>query len=265
MIARTAGPQYQPAGRMVILEVRAARGWTLKQTGDAFLVAPATIAAWMDRIDEPGSEALVQLRSPVNKFPDFVRYAVQELKTHCPLLGKKKAAEVLARAGLHLGATTIERMRKEAPGRQPPPKPATPGRPGPNNTGRSGKTGQRCGLAGNDRSRRQTESRVVTAKRPTTFGMSISTRGACNAIGNRGVREVAVGMLPQCWPFCWWVAVVMESSLTCASWGPPFISSCPMPSPFALSWEPPCGLPGVPPKYLDQLTKGCQFWPCCGL
>ena len=31
----------------------------------------------MQRVDEDGADALVQMRVPVNKFPDFVRYIVQ--------------------------------------------------------------------------------------------------------------------------------------------------------------------------------------------
>ena len=108
-------PHYGPVERMAILELRAARGWSLKQTADTFLVTPATIAAWVKRIDEQGVNALVQLREPVNKFPDFVRYIVQRLKTLNPSMGKVKIAETLCRAGLHLGVTTVGRILKEAP------------------------------------------------------------------------------------------------------------------------------------------------------
>ena len=73
-------PHYGPHERMAILELRAARGWSLKQTADTFFLTPATIASWMKRIDEQGPDALLQLREPVNKFPDFVRYIVQRLK-----------------------------------------------------------------------------------------------------------------------------------------------------------------------------------------
>jgi len=66
-------PHYGPHERMAILELRAARGWSLKQTADTFLVTPATIASWLKRIDDKGTNALLQLREPVNKFPDFVR------------------------------------------------------------------------------------------------------------------------------------------------------------------------------------------------
>ena len=98
---------------MAILELRAARGWSLKQTADTFLVTPATIASWVKRIDDQGTNGLLQLRQPVNKFPDFVRYIVQRLKTLSPSMGKVKIAETLCRAGLHLGVTTVGRILKE--------------------------------------------------------------------------------------------------------------------------------------------------------
>jgi hypothetical protein len=98
---------------MSILELKAARGWSLKQTVNAFLVTAATISSWMRRLDEEGPDALVQLSQPVNKFPDFVRYIVRRLKTLCPLTGKAQIAQILARAGLHLGSTTVGRMLKE--------------------------------------------------------------------------------------------------------------------------------------------------------
>ena len=106
-------PRYAPTERLEILEVRAARGWSLKQTAEAFLVTPTTVASWSNRVDELGSRALLRLREPVNRFPDFVRYAVQRLKSLCPTMGKVKIAQVLARAGLHLSATTVGRMLKE--------------------------------------------------------------------------------------------------------------------------------------------------------
>ncbi len=108
-------PHFAPTERMSILELRAARAWSLQQTADVFLVTATTIASWMKRLDEQGADALVQIREPVNKFPDFVRYAVQRIKTLCPSLGKVKVAEVLCRAGLHLGSTTVGRILWEPP------------------------------------------------------------------------------------------------------------------------------------------------------
>jgi hypothetical protein len=70
-------PRYAPTERRAILEVRAARGWSRQPTADLFLLAPATVAVWAQWVDEQGPQALLQLRQPVNRFPDFVRYAVQ--------------------------------------------------------------------------------------------------------------------------------------------------------------------------------------------
>lgn len=68
-------PHHRPYYRatLAILELKAARGWSLEQTAKTFFVCPKTIAAWMKRIDEGGAAALVQLPVPVNRFPDFVR------------------------------------------------------------------------------------------------------------------------------------------------------------------------------------------------
>src|SRR5437016_5081249 len=74
-------PHYQPTERLAILELRAARGWSLAQTARAFQVTTATIASWMNRLDEQGPDALLSTREPVNKFPEFVRYIVQRLRT----------------------------------------------------------------------------------------------------------------------------------------------------------------------------------------
>src|SRR5262245_44649564 len=175
---RTRRPFYRPAARLAILELRACRRWSLQQTADALLVTAATVASWMKRLDEDGADALVQVRTPVNKFPDFVRYSVQRLQTLCPTLGKKKLAEVLARAGLHLATTTIGRIRKEKP------------KPGP--------------LA--HRQLRKTSGRVVTAKRPNhVWHVDIT------------VIPTQMGFwcpwlpfaLPQAWPWCWWLAVAV--------------------------------------------------------
>ena len=51
----------------------------------------------MKRIDDQGANALLQLREPVNKFPDFVHYIVQRLKTLSPSMGKVKIAETRRR------------------------------------------------------------------------------------------------------------------------------------------------------------------------
>lgn len=123
-------PRHWAVQRMAILEHRAQRGWSLEQTGQRFLGEARTIAAWTKRLDERGEGALVQTPTPVNKSPDFVRYLVRRLKVLCPVMGRRKVAEVLARAGLHLGATTIQRMIMRAGPDAPPQQPPSRSKPG---------------------------------------------------------------------------------------------------------------------------------------
>ncbi|KKL19357.1 hypothetical protein LCGC14_2466280, partial [marine sediment metagenome] len=94
-------------------------------------------------------------------------------------LGKRKIAQVLARAGLHLGSTTVQRM------------------------GRDSKTGPPTDPVDNT----EQSDRIVTAKRPDHVHHVDLT-----------IVPTSLGMwaawapfaLPQAWPFCWWVAVVVD-------------------------------------------------------
>jgi hypothetical protein len=76
-------PHYPPTERLSVLELRAARAWSLSQTARHLLITTATVASWMGRLDEDGPKALVQIREPVNKFPDLVAYMVKRLKVLC--------------------------------------------------------------------------------------------------------------------------------------------------------------------------------------
>ena len=83
------------------------------QATDTFLTDEQTLRSWIRRVDEEGERALIQIPVPVNKFPDFARYLVKQLKILLPTMGKVRIAQVLARAGLHLGATTVGRILRE--------------------------------------------------------------------------------------------------------------------------------------------------------
>ena len=87
-------PDYPPSERMAILELRAARGWSQQQAASTFHLTAATIAAWNKRIDAEGTESLVQLNVPVNRFPDSARYAFRRLETFCPQMGQSASAGV---------------------------------------------------------------------------------------------------------------------------------------------------------------------------
>ena len=109
-------PQYTPALRMAILELRAMRGWSKAETARHFCVTDDTIRSWLWRADD---DSLLNMETPVNRFPDFVRYAVQQIKLFCPTLGKANIADTLARAGIHIGKTTVGRILKEKPAKEP--------------------------------------------------------------------------------------------------------------------------------------------------
>ncbi len=131
----------------------------------------------MGRIDEEGPHALLQIRHPVNRFPDLVRYIVRRLKLLCPRLGKVKIAEILCRAGLHLAPTTVGRFLKDEP-RFPEPVIA-------------------AAVAGP----------VITAQYPNhVWHVDLS------AVPTRLGFWVPwlPGALPQEWPFCFWIAVVLD-------------------------------------------------------
>src|SRR5262249_9139482 len=118
-------PHYRPTERLAILELRALRGWSMAQTARVFYVTQATITSWGKRLDEEGPAALLRTPVPVNKFPDLVAHLVQRLQVLCPRLGKVKIAQVLARAGLHLGVSSVGRMRRRRPTPGPPGRVAT--------------------------------------------------------------------------------------------------------------------------------------------
>ena len=169
-------PHYPPIERLAILDLRAARGWSQAETARRLLVTPLTVASWTQRLDDEGPDALVQVSEPVNRFPELVSYLVKRLKVFCPRMGTRRMAGVLARAGLHLGATTVRRMLK-----------ATPTRPAKRS--------------------KPSVIRAVTAKRPNhVWHLDLTT---VPTIGGFWISWWPFA-LPQRWPFCWWVAVVVD-------------------------------------------------------
>jgi transposase InsO family protein len=101
---------------MRILALRAARGWTLEATARIFLIDGQTLFAWMSQLDELDGTPKIQTVEPVNKYPDFVRCLVRVFKTLFPTMGSVRIAQTLARAGLRLGATTVRRIVREKSG-----------------------------------------------------------------------------------------------------------------------------------------------------
>lgn len=165
-------PHYTSVERLAILELRAARGWSVEQTAKRSLVSSETISGWCRRLDD---NALVQRAEPVNRFPDFVRYSVRRLKVLCPALGSQKIAQILCRAGLHLAATTVKRILKEPTDPVPAPEEITSG--------------------------------AIVARQPNdVWHVDLTTV----PIGGGFWTTWLPFTLPPRWPFCWWIAVVVD-------------------------------------------------------
>jgi putative transposase len=169
-------PHYPPIERLAILELRAARGWSQAETARRLLVTPLTIASWTHRLDDQGPDALVQSPEPVNRFPELVAHLIRRLKVFCPRLGSRRIARVLAHAALHVGATTVRRIL-----RPPAKRPAK---------------------------RRRPESlREITATHSDhVWHVDLTT---VPTIGGFWISWFPFA-LPQRWPFCWWVAAVVD-------------------------------------------------------
>jgi hypothetical protein len=169
-------PYYQSVERLAILELRAARAWSLQQTAEHMLVTPTTVASWMGRLGEEGPAALVQTPEPVNKYPNLVAYLVRRLKVLCPTMGKARIADVLCRAGLHLSATTVGRMLKEPPRWQAASKAVHSGR-------------------------------SIRAKEPDhIWNVDLTTVPTAMGLWCTWLPWA----MPQRWPFCWWLAVAVD-------------------------------------------------------
>ena len=104
-------PRFLPEERMEILQLRAAQGWTKAETAKRFGICENTITSWSKRLDD--SSGFLSLgKCPVNKFPEFISFIAKRMKILNPIFCKKRIADLLCRAGLHIATSTIGRMLK---------------------------------------------------------------------------------------------------------------------------------------------------------
>lgn len=173
-------PQYPPLERLAVLKLMAARGWSLAEGARHFFVEAATIASWRRRADERGEQELVRTPRPINRFPEFVREIVTDLAVTHPELGRRRIADHLARAGLHLASSTVRRIMRAPRERGPAPS-------GP---------------------RRSRPSKPVRATRPHhVWQVDLSVLPMSG--GGFWVPWVPYA-LAQTWPFAWWIAVIID-------------------------------------------------------
>jgi len=176
--------RYKPVDRMAILEIRARRGLTQAETAARFHLTEKTVATWMRRLDEEGEAALVRTPEPVNKLPAFVGHVLRSVRMHWPGAGEKRIAQVLARAGLHVGATTVRRATNEA---TPPRKNSSDVEATSDETPDAPRT-----------VRADYPAHVVNVDltiMPTLLGF---------------FTMLPPNALPQVWPFCWWIGIAMD-------------------------------------------------------
>jgi putative transposase len=187
-------PHYPPAERLAILTLRAARMWTIARTAKAFLVAELTISNWMRRLEESGEDALVQTSIPVTKYPDFIAALVQRLKALVPIMGRRKIADTLGRAGLHLGPSTVRRMLRKDP-------------PDPSGDGAAQTSNGSEQTDANKNTDKKKSGRVVTAKYPDHLWHVDLT--VVPTLGGFWIPWLCQA-LPASWPFAWRILVVLD-------------------------------------------------------
>jgi transposase InsO family protein len=177
-------PRYSPTDRLAILQLKASRGWNEQQAATGFLISAATIAGWLRRVDEKGTESLVRAPRPVNRYPDFVDHLVQRLKLSFPAMGKVRIAQLLGRAGLLLAVSTVGRMVKRSSSTPPPP------------TSEPGPEASSAGVV-----------RTVTAKYPGhVWNVDLTTVPISGGFWVPWIPRA----LAQSWPFCWWVGFILD-------------------------------------------------------
>ena len=101
-------PEYLPSERLEILLIKTMRGLNNSQLARRFQITVQTVRRWLRGV-RLGND-VVQLPEKITRYPDYLRLVIQQLKMYCPLLGRFKIADILARAGLHISASTVRRI-----------------------------------------------------------------------------------------------------------------------------------------------------------
>jgi hypothetical protein len=163
--------------------IKAMRCWTSRQTAKEFMIDEGTVTNWLKHLDSDDS-SLFKEHPPVNKYPDFIQYATQQFKKLVPACGKKSIAEYFVRAGLNLCATTVGRYIKKPPIRPPDPE-------GPNK----------------NEKKETLPTRKITSRYPNHTWMIDLTAAS---ISGGFWSSIFPFSFPQKWPYCWWVAVIID-------------------------------------------------------
>ncbi len=238
-------PHYCPTDRFAILELKAARGWTAAAAARRLVLSAATITTWTQRLDAQGKDALLALPQPVNRFPDYLAHLVRSLKLTLPFAGRRRIADLLARAGLHLSASTVSRLLdKELPAPDSAPPSTVSGTETPSPTGTDNAD---AGTSGE-------KPHTVIARYPGhVWGIDLTL---C-PIGGGFWTSWCPFALPQGWPFAWWLVVIVDyfsRKVVCAQLFPTQPTAAQLCDTLDLA----LAMNGSPPKY-TVTDKGAQF------
>ena len=172
-------PRYTPVQRFAILALKAPRHWNASECARHFQLTAFTIAKWVREAGKAEDGPLLD-HGPVNRYPDFVARLVHELKRLFPSMGRRRIADTLCRAGLHLASSTVKRML-DKPVPKPPTLPMPP-------------------VAASSRG-------PLKSKRPNDI-WHVDLTVAPTLLG-WWTPWFPRSLVPL-WPFCWWVVVVMD-------------------------------------------------------
>jgi hypothetical protein len=171
-------PQYTQQEKVEILDLKALMGLNINQCAEIFNLAPGTISAWMAK-DDDGT--LDKENIPWNKNPDFFKEAVQKIKKYVPNFGAGKIAESIVKDGIPLSPSSVRRYlrSKLLKKKDNDPKPEI----------------------------KDYEGRVLSSRHPGHIWLvDLTVVPTC-----RGLSSMLSGRaFAQAFPFCWWVAIVID-------------------------------------------------------
>ncbi len=142
------------------------------------MINPGTISSWMRRIEDDG---FFKEQTPVNKYPDALKFLVQKFKVLVPAFGKKKIASFFFRAGLDLSATSVGRFLKDLPSDLPEP-------------------------LDDEVLEKEEKIKRVISRHPNHTWMIDLTAVPIGGFSCTWMPQ----SIKQSWPFCWWVAIVID-------------------------------------------------------
>ena len=113
-------PRYRPWERLRILWHWKRYRLSLRRTAKTFVVSKGTLLRWLEALKRPGQRLLAGRRL-VRRLPDLVHEVAALLRFDQPEWGTRRIAHVLARLGLKVSRTSVQRiLRKRRPSRPRP-------------------------------------------------------------------------------------------------------------------------------------------------